>query len=180
MPRRETPRPELRCPTCQAEVERFWSYCGNCGRRFQWRDAQRETGAECRYCRWMVSDSHAFCPWCGRDIRDADSSLEPLKAPKGFLFHKRCKRCRGGLMYPMQWCPWCGRSQAFTWGYYQFQNICPQDRKSTRLNSSHVEKSYAVFCLKKKKKKKQEKKKKKKKKTKKKKTKKKKKKKENK
>src|SRR6266516_386662 len=88
MPRRETPRPELRCPTCQAEVERF-------------------------------------CPWCGRDIRDADSSLEPLKAPKGFLFHKRCKRCRGGLMYPMQWCPWCGRSQAFTWGYYQFQNICP-------------------------------------------------------
>src|SRR5690349_24230584 len=31
------------------------------------------------------------------------------------------------------------------------------DRKSTRLNSSHVEISYAVFCLKKKKKKKQDK-----------------------
>src|SRR5690606_42092561 len=30
-----------------------------------------------------------------------------------------------------------------------------QDRKSTRLNSSHVKSSYAVFCLKKKKKKKQ-------------------------
>src|SRR5690606_41708026 len=30
-----------------------------------------------------------------------------------------------------------------------------QDRKSTRLNSSHVKISYAVFCLKKKKKKKQ-------------------------
>src|SRR5690349_22895787 len=27
----------------------------------------------------------------------------------------------------------------------------PEDRKSTRLNSSHVEISYAVFCLKKKK-----------------------------
>src|SRR5438874_10421328 len=27
--------------------------------------------------------------------------------------------------------------------------IPPQDRKSTRLNSSHVEISYAVFCLKK-------------------------------
>src|SRR5204862_6706161 len=27
----------------------------------------------------------------------------------------------------------------------------PEDRKSTRLNSSHVENSYAVFCLKKKK-----------------------------
>src|SRR5690349_24246744 len=32
--------------------------------------------------------------------------------------------------------------------------VVPQDRKSTRLNSSHVEISYAVFCLKKKKKKK--------------------------
>src|SRR5690349_25109708 len=31
--------------------------------------------------------------------------------------------------------------------------VMPQDRKSTRLNSSHVEISYAVFCLKKKKKK---------------------------
>src|SRR5690349_22089343 len=33
----------------------------------------------------------------------------------------------------------------------------PTDRKSTRLNSSHVEISYAVFCLKKKKKKKKKK-----------------------
>src|SRR5690606_39529950 len=32
------------------------------------------------------------------------------------------------------------------------EDICPllQDRKSTRLNSSHVKISYAVFCLKKK------------------------------
>src|SRR5690349_24225144 len=29
--------------------------------------------------------------------------------------------------------------------------LTPADRKSTRLNSSHVETSYAVFCLKKKK-----------------------------
>src|SRR5690606_41527662 len=35
-------------------------------------------------------------------------------------------------------------------GYYVFLQI---DRKSTRLNSSHVKISYAVFCLKKKKKK---------------------------
>src|SRR6266496_4593527 len=34
-------------------------------------------------------------------------------------------------------------------------NLRPGDRKSTRLNSSHVEISYAVFCLKKKKKKQQ-------------------------
>src|SRR5690349_24172842 len=35
--------------------------------------------------------------------------------------------------------------------------VASADRKSTRLNSSHVEISYAVFCLKKKKKKKIEK-----------------------
>src|SRR6266480_6058750 len=34
--------------------------------------------------------------------------------------------------------------------------LCPQDRKSTRLNSSHMSISYAVFCLKKKKKKRKE------------------------
>src|SRR5256886_8624293 len=35
----------------------------------------------------------------------------------------------------------------------KFQSICPfvVDRKSTRLNSSHSQISYAVFCLKKKK-----------------------------
>src|SRR5690625_6090950 len=31
-----------------------------------------------------------------------------------------------------------------------FSQRCTQDRKSTRLNSSHVAISYAVFCLKKK------------------------------
>src|SRR6267378_6350746 len=37
---------------------------------------------------------------------------------------------------------------------YRQDGACGRDRKSTRLNSSHVEISYAVFCLKKKKKKK--------------------------
>src|SRR5688572_31771434 len=36
-----------------------------------------------------------------------------------------------------------------------FDNSFDEDRKSTRLNSSHSQISYAVFCLKKKKKKKQ-------------------------
>src|SRR5690606_42136459 len=36
--------------------------------------------------------------------------------------------------------------------YFLVKEIC-EDRKSTRLNSSHVKISYAVFCLKKKKKK---------------------------
>src|SRR5690606_41360444 len=34
---------------------------------------------------------------------------------------------------------------------HQFREGLPIDRKSTRLNSSHVKISYAVFCLKKKK-----------------------------
>src|SRR2546427_9605105 len=33
-----------------------------------------------------------------------------------------------------------------------FLELCKSDRKSTRLNSSHSQISYAVFCLKKKKK----------------------------
>lgn len=122
--RREVPTPELVCQTCQRELERYWSFCPDCGRRLVWGDAQKETGAECRYCRWMVSDSHSFCPWCGRDIADRDSSPEPLKAPKGFKYHRRCEwRCGGGVMYPMRWCPWCGREQ--TWRYDDFQNVCP-------------------------------------------------------
>src|SRR2546430_8767482 len=34
---------------------------------------------------------------------------------------------------------------------WQRSGDCPRDRKSTRLNSSHSQISYAVFCLKKKK-----------------------------
>src|SRR5207249_10304306 len=37
-------------------------------------------------------------------------------------------------------------------GGYRSPLLAPLDRKSTRLNSSHVSISYAVFCLKKKKK----------------------------
>src|SRR5216683_4325998 len=44
---------------------------------------------------------------------------------------------RTGLPRPGRWSP----------------RAAPQDRKSTRLNSSHDQISYAVFCLKKKKKK---------------------------
>src|SRR5438874_10214821 len=39
--------------------------------------------------------------------------------------------------------------------YLTKESLYASDRKSTRLNSSHVEISYAVFCLKKKKNKKQ-------------------------
>jgi hypothetical protein len=86
------------------------------------------TGVECYYCRWVVSDSFSFCPWCGRDIADRGSSPEPLKAPKGFKYERRCQwGCGGGVMYPMRNCPWCGREQK--WRYDNFQNICPHCSK---------------------------------------------------
>src|SRR5438045_9542660 len=40
-------------------------------------------------------------------------------------------------------------------GSFDHEILCISDRKSTRLNSSHLGISYAVFCLKKKKNKKQ-------------------------
>src|SRR5690606_41536446 len=44
-----------------------------------------------------------------------------------------------------------GVSEADISGAVKFgRSLLPQDRKSTRLNSSHVKISYAVFCLKKK------------------------------
>src|SRR2546429_7079899 len=44
-----------------------------------------------------------------------------------------------------------GREQFLKSGIAPAQRACHQDRKSTRLNSSHGYISYAVFCLKKKK-----------------------------
>src|SRR5207302_10349321 len=45
-----------------------------------------------------------------------------------------------------------GAGSATGRSYLLRKNPAPGDRKSTRLNSSHVKISYAVFCLKKKKK----------------------------
>src|SRR5690349_24064264 len=54
------------------------------------------------------------------------------------------KRCATPSVLNMP--PWANIRSSFTPSAY-----CSTDRKSTRLNSSHVEISYAVFCLKKKK-----------------------------
>src|SRR6266496_5131829 len=44
----------------------------------------------------------------------------------------------------------CTASREMALGAWPQRSSGQQDRKSTRLNSSHVEISYAVFCLKKK------------------------------
>src|SRR5690606_41416678 len=79
------------------------------------------------------------------------SDLLPLHRP---VSHRRPSRCRAyradGRHLPSRHCPWLPvrkdsprvRPQTYRTG---------RDRKSTRLNSSHVKISYAVFCLKRKK-----------------------------
>src|SRR3712207_7609771 len=44
----------------------------------------------------------------------------------------------------------CGQRGMLKQGYGKLTELSPLDRKSTRLNSSHANISYAVFCLKKK------------------------------
>src|SRR5947209_11920652 len=50
------------------------------------------------------------------------------------------------------WSPSCCWSHPFLGNWQQSARSLMVDRKSTRLNSSHANISYAVFCLKKKKK----------------------------
>src|SRR5437660_4761725 len=65
---------------------------------------------------------------------------------RGDLAHEQRSGGAGG--------PGHHRSQAGGRAAARERAAVPRDRKSTRLNSSHVAISYAVFCLKKKKKKK--------------------------
>src|SRR2546428_4006928 len=62
-----------------------------------------------------------------------------LRQPRKFFFQKRHKHCSRAWLQK-QWIS----KDVFTTGFRR-------DRKSTRLNSSHDQISYAVFCLKKKK-----------------------------
>jgi len=122
--KRETPTPELRCPTCAAEVQRFWANCSNCGRRLEVARTLPGDGRGVLLLRLGGVGQLLVLSVCGRDIADRDSSPEPLKAPKGFKYHRRCQwGCGGGVMYPMRFCPWCGRPQK--WRYQEFQKHLP-------------------------------------------------------
>src|SRR3712207_7787396 len=62
---------------------------------------------------------------------------------------QRHRRRRGP---PLVHDPWLGGPQVGQQPEHQRVHAAGRDRKSTRLNSSHANISYAVFCLKKKKK----------------------------
>src|SRR5690349_23628407 len=64
------------------------------------------------------------------------------------------RRCAAGCRADRRRSLPCDRARRRATGRYRRRRKSAEDRKSTRLNSSHVEISYAVFCLKKKTKKK--------------------------
>src|SRR5699024_11383678 len=61
------------------------------------------------------------------------------------------RRCIANLNWRKQGELRVRQPQAPHYAAEEIYGIIPADRKSTRLNSSHVSNSYAVFCLKKKK-----------------------------
>src|SRR5690606_41649302 len=79
------------------------------------------------------SSDLATSPHCCLEYVDETLDARLLHSPPAR------RRCLPGLR-PERRCPGCRGSGALAEG----------DRKSTRLNSSHVKISYAVFCLKKK------------------------------
>src|SRR5207302_8433773 len=56
-------------------------------------------------------------------------------------YARRTRLCSGDLCELICWCVDDSRA-------VEREKCCAEDRKSTRLNSSHVKISYAVFCLK--------------------------------
>src|SRR5689334_24173405 len=76
--------------------------------------------------------------------RPPRSTLFPYTTLFRSLFEERVLKAHGARLYLYNWVD----------GQYVMVPTPPkEDRKSTRLNSSHSSISYAVFCLKKKKKK---------------------------
>src|SRR5439155_21881655 len=90
--------------------------------------------------KWYESVSQEFIPnYC---LDPLGSHIVTLTFPGGKV-----------LKFQASVTPHCQRSAPITSANISFTPMPGTDRKSTRLNSSHVAISYAVFCLKKKKKK---------------------------
>src|SRR5690606_30761209 len=89
---------------------------------------------------WQVSDSRRHA--CEKKLFAAKRSIT------GGLSIWSCMRwnCQMASTASANWYDIRARSRSSRW---MISNRCCLDRKSTRLNSSHVKISYAVFCLKK-------------------------------
>src|SRR5437667_8309364 len=100
-----------------------------------------------------------FCLFFLMIRRPPRSTLFPYTT----LFRSECPHCNKLIeqthknrTQPRVECPHCKQPFSTQWATKSEDTALPRgaDRKSTRLNSSHITISYAVFCLKKKKKKK--------------------------
>src|SRR2546427_3138390 len=98
--------------------------------------------ANCRMCLVEIEKAPKPQPAC------ATPATEGMKV---FTRSDYARQAQDGVMefllinHPLD-CPICDQG-----GECQLQDLADRDRKSTRLNSSHSQISYAVFCLKKKK-----------------------------
>src|SRR3989442_9240442 len=98
---------------------------------------------------------------CWLASSDSFSSSPPLGCGRGDMsgvFAIKCNRLKSVSFFALLKRPSRNKT-ADTGSIYNSETLLPNfsllhliDRKSTRLNSSHVRISYAVFCLKKKKK----------------------------
>src|SRR5699024_12542615 len=79
---------------------------------------------------------------------EAQGPLRSLHVALPISRSSRPARCAGSGTPPRKVTPWSGPAAPVPVGWSTPR--CDLDRKSTRLNSSHVSISYAVFCLKKK------------------------------
>src|SRR5688572_31541199 len=101
-------------------------------------------------CLIEVIEAPGFAPdlagGIGCELRDHDgSNRTPARTESSIVLGGGC--CGGTLS--------SGHDRSLSDFDCEFVSRRAQDRKSTRLNSSHSQISYAVFCLKKKKKKKE-------------------------
>src|SRR5207253_3440040 len=89
-----------------------------------------------------------YNPSLGAGLREVLARVVRCVTSSG-VSHLCCRSFRPGHAFP-----WAGSNQRKPHATCSGAARQPSDRKSTRLNSSHVAISYAVFCLKKKKNKK--------------------------
>src|SRR3712207_8930180 len=82
------------------------------------------------------------------DVEEAERILASGEVTLDPCHHHRTVGPMAGVTSPSMWM-WCLSDPVN--GGQAFCNLNEGDRKSTRLNSSHANISYAVFCLKKKK-----------------------------
>src|SRR5436305_9196781 len=149
------------CPKCATEMPVAFSFCGKCGARLV---AVQPIEGETKQVTVLFADISGFTALAER--LDPEELHENMRAAWDAIAADI--RDQGGLIEK-----YIGDAVVAVFGAVEAQEDHPEraqhaalailgalerekDRKSTRLNSSHVRISYAVFCLKKKKKRKKQ------------------------